>query len=473
MQEVDYIIVGGGLPSLVLAQYIANDDPGASVLIIEKDCAVGGQYTSSHHEKYGFLDYGMHVYYDTCVTELDNILENALPVAEWHVYGGNDKDPCGLFWNGRLHLDMPYPDLRSWPEEHKSKFLFEMLNVPELHHSVDDPSLRGALVRHFGPSLVDEVLAPIYRRTYRLDISEMAEVAWKFQALNRVVLLEEEAFASLMDSAYVRSKIAATSQFSEQILKFKRNGQRALYPRRYGFAHVVDGLVRNLGRSAVEIRTSTVIASLELGGRSITSLTLDSGESLRARRHVFWTAGLMPLKALLEPKMAIAAKVDLEKKPQINYVHFILRRPPKVKEVYYIYSFEKGGSTFRVALYPNYCNGQFEQDGVAKICSEFWVYPDEHLGDEEVIERARRELLEMDILEDSADILDVVLRRQSFGGVPSPRMSLLAQISVLGEELKGKVGGNTSLGGAFSDNECFFVHEVIKDNVAKYHAAKR
>ncbi len=471
MQIVDYIVVGGGLPSLILAQYIANDDPDASILIVEKECAVGGQYSSANHEQYGYLDYGMHVYYDTCVATLDKIMEDALPASEWHVYEGNDKDPCGIFWRGKLQLNMPYPDLRSWPTEKKFKFLFEMLNSHE--HVISDASLKGALVRHFGPSLVDEVLAPIYRRNYRLDLSEIAEFAWKFQALNRVVLIEEEAFTHLMDSAHVRSKIATTSQFNEHILRFKRSGQRALYPKKFGFAHVIDGLVCNLEKSGVEIRTSTTVAAVERDGQSISSLRLGTGESLRAKRQVFWTAGMMSLKALLEPEVDITAGVESCAKPQINYVHFILKRPPKVKDVYYIYSFAEGGKTFRVALYPNYCKGQFEQDGVAKICSEFWVYPDEHLSDEEVIEQARRELLQMGILEDAADIVDVVLRRQSFGGVPLPKIKLFADMKALGEELKRHVGGNVALGGAFSDNECFFVHEVIKDNVAKYHAAKR
>ena len=77
MNSKKTVIVGSGLSALMMARMIKKyRDPMASIVIIEKEKQIGGQYGSISYGEYGYFDIGMHIIYETCIPEIDNLFED-------------------------------------------------------------------------------------------------------------------------------------------------------------------------------------------------------------------------------------------------------------------------------------------------------------------------------------------------------------------------------------------------------------
>ena len=73
------VFLGSGLPSLVMAFYIAKNYPEKEVVIIEREEKLGGTNGSISYDNGEVFDYGMKVYYECGIEQLDLIVENSLP----------------------------------------------------------------------------------------------------------------------------------------------------------------------------------------------------------------------------------------------------------------------------------------------------------------------------------------------------------------------------------------------------------
>ena len=119
MSQQRFVIVGGGIAGLMIARMIhAHRDPGADIVIVERESHFGGQYSYvDYGPAGGRFDHGMHVYYDTCIPEVDLLFTSIWPDSEWNIYEQNWKDSAGIFFSDKLQTGTPWVDLRQWPEE--------------------------------------------------------------------------------------------------------------------------------------------------------------------------------------------------------------------------------------------------------------------------------------------------------------------------------------------------------------------
>ena len=164
MKKISFAFVGGGLPSLLLASLLSKFKPTSPILIIESSNRPGGQFKSIEYPNGELFDQGMHIYYETEISEIDETFLSILPEDEWNYLIGNRKDIAGIFFNGKLQITTPYPDLRDYPHEEKMSYVQSMFeNIAELN--LEDPTnMSDLLHQHFGPRIAQEIFAPILKK---------------------------------------------------------------------------------------------------------------------------------------------------------------------------------------------------------------------------------------------------------------------------------------------------------------------
>ena len=128
-------IVGGGLPGLFSALLISERYPGLDVHLIERDRKLGGLYNSFHDEQADWFDHGMHLIYESCVEEVDRQIRETMDEKDWIILNGNHKDIAGVFFNGVLHEDSPYIDIRGLPQDIQRECVADLF----LHLSDQNP----------------------------------------------------------------------------------------------------------------------------------------------------------------------------------------------------------------------------------------------------------------------------------------------------------------------------------------------
>ena len=48
------------------------------------------------------FDHGMHLIYESCNPDVDDLYREVMDEQDWHIYAKNEKDIAGLFFWGRL-----------------------------------------------------------------------------------------------------------------------------------------------------------------------------------------------------------------------------------------------------------------------------------------------------------------------------------------------------------------------------------
>ena len=96
-----FVIVGGGIAGLMISRMIRSQrSKDAEIIVVERESHFGGQYSCVDYGKEGGrFDHGMHVYYDSCIPEVDQLFTSILPADSWNIYEQNLKDVAGIFFN--------------------------------------------------------------------------------------------------------------------------------------------------------------------------------------------------------------------------------------------------------------------------------------------------------------------------------------------------------------------------------------
>ena len=77
MDNIDTLIIGGGLSGLAVAHFLQKYQPGANITLLEKSSAPGGAIRSFHQD--GFLaEWGAHGFLDNVEASRDLLSETGL-----------------------------------------------------------------------------------------------------------------------------------------------------------------------------------------------------------------------------------------------------------------------------------------------------------------------------------------------------------------------------------------------------------
>lgn len=467
MKKQRFVIVGGGIAGLMIARMIrAHRDQYADIVVVERDSHFGGQYSCvDYGEQGGRFDHGMHIYYDCCIPEVDSLFTSIWPDTEWHVYEQNWKDAAGIYVNGRLQTLTPWVDLRDWPEEKLRAALADiMLAVRADKSATGEPAVDAYtwLTRHYGRTLADEVYVPILRKLYCHHASELSSQVIKISALNRVVMFDAPVMLDLMKSESLRARLGYPDQYA--LPHYRRNNQRAIYPKEFGFYRAMDRLRDVVQEEGARLAPNTTVENVRVVDRRIDVVRLRSttGEvtDIDGVTEMYWTSGLPALAKSLGVDFTDLA-VDV--RPAGWYVHFLLDTPPNMDRLYYFYSFEPGTRTFRVTNYSAYCPGAATERGYP-LCIEFWSEPGDSTQIADAIESATGELERFGVISNRASIrYSNAQRVGAGGGMPLPTVKNARAMATLRSRIRQQGITNLRPAGVMAEPDVFFVPEVLAD----------
>lgn len=250
------VIIGCGLPSLMSAQLILNRHSQCNISMLDRAPFVGGQYSSFDYGENGYFDQGIHIAYDTNIGAIDEVFFQMLRKENWNIAGGNSKDPCGIYYNGRLQYHTSYVELSHLPKDSLDIYWKE-IQFAEKHDQIDPKNALEYFTFKFGPSVAREIFEPILLKLYNHKLSDLALLAVTYTAMDRVSLFEEDRARQLLETGSYRSRIAYPNQVGLPVEW--RTPQRAFYPKEYGWSPTLEKFKSKLEDQGVTFFTSAQI----------------------------------------------------------------------------------------------------------------------------------------------------------------------------------------------------------------------
>ena len=453
MESASYVIVGGGLPSLLFASLLSKRDPSKSIVIIESSDQVGGLFKSTQNQNGDTFDQGMHIYYETEIEEVDQAFLDILPPEEWQYLEGNKKDIAGIFYNGKLQLDTPYPDLRGFSKEKKLAYFQSLFQHIETKSTQDYKNVFDLLIDQFGEITTREIIEPILKKLYNLNGTDLDPLAFRLTAINRIALFSKEVVDDLMKSDYVRARIAYPDQLG---LMYERESRsRGIYPRKFGFGKVINKLTEKLQERGVSFLFNTRIKELAIQENRINYLICNDKKEtkIKIEKGIIWSADVFSLLKLMNVKTE--SKIKIEQK---RYVNIVLKHYPNMGDLYYFYNFDVISEIFRVTNFTAYCSDAANGDRFP-ICVEFWSK--DVLTEDQIISKTIYDLIKMNVIAGSESISHAEVSKLPIL-FPTPSVEAIRSIHDARTILAQKKIENLVLTGALSSKNVFFLHEVLK-----------
>ena len=473
MNTKPIIISGSGLSALMVARMVRNclhDE--TPILFVEQDSKIGGQFRSFDYGEHGLFDYGMHIYYESCQPEIDTLFTDIFPSSAWNILEGNRKDVAGLFVNGRLQVDTPYIDLRNGNQDFQKKCIGELLlHIQKIVEGNETSSLvrqRSAYevtCEQFGKFITDEILVPVFEKLYQSHPALLDEIATHLTTINRLAMFDPKMSLELMRSDAMRARICYPDQLN--LPPLRTNAQRGFYPKTYGMVHVINRFQQILEKNNTKFLTSSKIVSLELEGKKIRSVKIDSVEHGQMEVEVdrlYWTAGLPPLAKLMEIDMG-DRQSDRNNK-DIYYVNFLFETKPEMGELYYFYCFDPGFRTFRVTNFANYCPQAVRHTG-NPLCVEMWLPSGDPTDLDEIVEMTRNELIRFGVVDDTNRVVFARAEKVAAGGFPLPSLNNISYLETARDRIEAREVSNLEIFGVYSAKNTFFIKDILTDAYRK------
>jgi protoporphyrinogen oxidase len=459
-ESYDYLVVGAGVPGLITAKYLKLKNSKSRIAIVDFSDEVGGLYKSEFISDLNvWVDFGMHIYYESGIEDFDSIIKEVLSTEKWNILSGNKKDIAGIFWRGELIKSHPYPDLRNEPIQKKTIYIARLISLAILSKfSRNTPeNAKEYAKRHFGSTIYEEVIKPILEKLYVSNPKDLNSVSLISPELRRVAITNEWFTKKLSFFKSLRLRLAYPSQFS---MPFQRDRiQSGYYPKESGFGHqVLTPLYNDLHNLGIDLFLSSRVSSILKVDKNLeVKIDTKSKEKTLTIGKIIWTASVLPLIQLLSLPIKKSPQIMSHKK-KIFFVA-LLKGENTISPLYYFYVYDKNFSTFRVTNYKEYTNFSNLEFDQYLLGIEFWVDADKQNND--TIENVSKELYNLGILKNSQIVK--ICRMSDMPHPPEPTNNNVNFIREIQEAVSDtRYRENLVLSGPFLEGNDFFLQDILR-----------
>ena len=459
------IILGGGIPGIFSALYISKKHPEYQVHLVESSGAIGGLYNSFIDKEAGIFDKGMHIIYETCIKEVDEIIRNCLPENDWLFLEGNNKDIAGVYHNNFLETNSPYVHIDSIKKRKINRCLAELfLSFKNIAPSfLKCNNAEDFFQKRFGKSITTELIEPIIKKLWRTPLKKLHPASTRIVLMDRIRIFEEESTADLMKSEYIRSRIAYPNQMN--LNKIYRNSQRGLYPKNFGMSNLIKGMESKLKGLGVIVYKKSNIESIQILKNKIQSVSINIKDSKKEISDIKLFHSTIPSSKLFNLFGIKPKNYNFDKGLNQKYLFLLIDSPPNMGDIYYFHSFNKGHKTYRVTNYAAYCPSSVRihkktNKKVWPVCVELH-YKNQNPNFNNIFKDGVKELLQTKIIKSKNSI--IFSRVESAGGFPLltiKNCNLLKENDDIFENLNIE---NLLIAGQAPDKGIFFLHDILEN----------
>ena len=465
-QDIDYLIVGAGIPGLCAASHLKASERGLSVSVVEFSGGPGGLYKSTFIEDLGmFVDFGMHVYYESGVEEFDGFIRSALPESEWITLEGNKKDLAGIYWRGLLRKQHPYPDFRNESSLRRCDLIVRIIfaSVRAKFSNSNPQTARELSNFQFGKKIHETVIAPILEKIYISESQSLDKIALTTPELRRIAVLNERWTMALSFFKGLKARLAYPDQFTIPLKRSKV--QSGWYPRKQGFGQqVILPLANKLKSEGVDLHFNTSVTSIEKfeDGFNIGLTELGQDERRIFAKRIVWCAPIFPLASLLKIEPLNAPNIN---KPSVTrrklFASVLMSGNNNIDPIYYFYVYDAGFKTFRVTNYCAYSDDSQIPEGHFLLGIEFWL-DDQGTEEHEIIIGIEKEIKSFGISE-NANIVKIWLLPMLVLPPEPARVSVDLISRIASQISKAHDSREFTLSGPFVRSNVFFLQDVLRD----------
>lgn len=158
-EEREYVIIGGGITGLALANWLPDD----AYVIIERDPEIGGYCKTIRRNGYTW-DYSGHFFHFQR-KEIEQYLFSRMEPQ--HIYRGAKR--CYIYYDGQL---VDYPFQQNIHQLKKADFLACLYDLLFRENRVVH-TFKDMLIAHYGHSIAEKFLIPYNEKVYSVDLDHL------------------------------------------------------------------------------------------------------------------------------------------------------------------------------------------------------------------------------------------------------------------------------------------------------------
>jgi protoporphyrinogen oxidase len=465
VQNRKNVVVGAGLNGLVLAR-VMQQRSALPVVLLDSAASIGGLFQSCSYPGFGTYDHGVHIFQDTGVEEIEEIIRSSLGDKDWQDLRGFKREIAGLYFNGNLQTNTAFLDLRHH-EDRDVLFggMLESLN----QRSLSDPtemSFSKMIAGKFGTQILRNVIGPIVEGIYGHPVENLQKLAATLTPFHRVVLFDEDNMPDLMQSESIRARLGYPEQ--KNLPDQYSSGLKSYYPKEFGLQKVIDNLAASILAAGGEIRLNAKISNIETASNRAEAIVFEQDGTRHHLNNInqcMWTASLPSLFFALGGEKI--GPIESDPPPQTWILNLACTQKPNMADLYFFYSYLQKGNAFRISNPLNYSESfVYAHDKYFPLCVEAVFSADNKMSSADMTNKLINELVQMGIVSTDTVVFSDLKRLPA--GFPMPTLRNAHAITNMRNFISEKNLKNIIPVGIQAEPDLFYYRDILRYSHKKF-----
>jgi protoporphyrinogen oxidase len=426
-KKFNSVVVGGGIAGIISA--LLESNKGKTVLLIESSSQLGGLLNSSYNGK-NYFDYGTHIFSQSRNDELNKILFDEFSADNCII---TNKISVGNYFNGIMNNKNCFVDANSLEDSTYYKGCYDFITA---NRDIYDTNLESFSRSQMGETFYEYIFKPTYQKYFREDPRNLDISCFAFFDMSRIIAFDQITTIDLL-SRNNKLKLAHHE---------RQGGINKYYPIIGGIGSIIKKLENKLIKNGVSINLNFPIEEISYSNNKFQNLKSKT-ETIEFDSIIWTIPQFLLCKYSYLPYKPIAPNFV-----STRLLHFTFNKKI-LTESTYINVFDQNLLSGRITFYQNLT----QTDNFSCTVE---VLGNENVSDLELPELIIKELLKMNLIESSHDLVYNELHsiKQGFPVLSIPFVQNQKSINL---ELKNNFS-NLKLLGRASGNT-FFLEDVLNE----------